>query len=475
MQPKGENNMLIMATTAIMDQLYEKADDLRRSILSTSHEPKSDTLFYISPKGNDSNDGRSPENAWKTLNALSEHSIPSGAEVLFERGGLWRGKFKALSGVTYSSYGSGEKPIICGSPLDGAKTGHWREVLPGIWRYSRKLADDVGGIVFDGGDKHAIKVTQRFMPDGSILDNVTGKPFAGFEDLSEDLSFFHDLGREKVHNDEGGRVYLRSDVNPAERFGEIEFLTRSNIIQVCGDGVTIDDLAIMYGGSHGIGSGTVNDLTVRNCVIGWIGGSLQFYRDGRPTRFGNGVEIYGGCNNYRVLHNHIYQIYDAGATHQLSTGGTNDCIMTDVEYSDNLIEYCTYSIEYFLGKPENDAVRYMSDIRIKNNVMRSAGFGWGHQRPDKDAASHIKSWDSLNKASEFIIEGNDLICSRYMMIHCAADEESSLPVICSNTFLQYDDELGRYGKAPTALKMYDAENTALPELAGNEFYLYREE
>lgn len=467
--------MLIKPTTAVLEQLYDRCSDLRRSILSTSHEPSSDDIYYISPSGDNSNDGRSPTTAWKTLDALEGYSFKKGAEVLFERGGIWRGKFKAQSGVTYSSYGSGEKPIICGSPLDGAKVGHWREVLPGIWRYSRKLCDDVGGMVFNNGSAHAIKVTQRFLSDGNIVDNVTGEPFKGFEDLHEDLSFFHDIGHGKVSNEDGGRIYLRSDEDPAKRFFRIEFLTRGNIIQICGDDVTVDDIAVMYGGSHGIGSGTVKNLTVKNCVIGWIGGSLQFYRDGRPTRFGNGVEIYGGCEHYRVLHNYIYQIYDAGATHQLSTGGTNDCIMSDVEYSDNLIEYCTYSIEYFLGKPENDAVRFMSDIRIKNNILRSAGFGWGHQRPDKNAASHIKSWDSLNKASDFVIEGNDIIFSRYMMIHCGAEDESSLPAVFSNTFLQYNGEFGRYGKSPTELKMYNSEITSDHRLFGNEFYILNEE
>lgn len=475
---KGEFSMLMTPPNALLDQLYEQTDELRKSILSTSHEPDPEhRLFYISPRGNDSNDGLSPATPWKTLAALDASPIPAGSEVLFERSGIWRGKFKALPGVTYSSYGSGEKPRIYGSPLDGAKTGHWREIMPGVWRYSRKLTDDCGGIVFDGGEKHGIKITQRFNPDGSVVDHVSGRPFESFEALADfdDLSFFHDLGREQCHNDDGGRIYLRSDENPAERFGEIEFLTRGNVIRIAGDGVTIDDLCIMYGGSHGIGSGTVSNLTVKNCVIGWIGGSIQFYRDGRPTRFGNGVEIYGGCNGYLVEHCWIYQIYDAGATHQLSTGGDSDCAMTDVEYSDNLIEYCTYNIEYFLGAAVNpSAVRKMSDIRIKNNILRYAGFGWGNQRPDKTAAAHIKGWDSRNEAEDFLIEGNNLICSRYMMIHCGFGEEKWSPVFRSNTFLQYSDgELGRYGKSPTSLMPYDSENVSAGEFAGNEFYILR--
>ena len=130
---KGEFSMLMTPPNALLDQLYEQTDELRKSILSTSHEPDPEhRLFYISPRGNDSNDGLSPATPWKTLAALDAYSIPEGSEVLFERSGIWRGKFKALPGVTYSSYGSGEKPRIYGSPLDGAKTGHWREIIPGV-------------------------------------------------------------------------------------------------------------------------------------------------------------------------------------------------------------------------------------------------------------------------------------------------------------------------------------------------------
>ena len=471
-----ETSMLMSPSASLFAQLHDSSEELRRSILSTSHEPApGKKLFYISPSGNDENDGLSPKSAWRTPGALASHRIPSGSEVLFERGGIWRGKFRAEPGVTYSSYGSGEKPRIYGSELDGAVTGHWREVAPDIWRYSRKLSGDCGGIVFDGGRKHAVKITQSF-ENGDPVDFVTKKPFSGFEDLTEDLTFFHDLGRERVSNDEGGRIYLCSkEGDPAERFSEIEFLTRGNIITVGGDGVTIDDLCIMYGGSHGIGSGTVRDLTVRNCVIGWIGGSLQFYRNGRPTRFGNGVEIYGGCENYTVEHNLISQIYDAGATHQLSTGGDNSCEMSRVRYLDNLIEYCTYSIEYFLGAANDPkAVRKMSDILIRDNILRYAGFGWGDQRPDKSAASHIKGWDSRNEAQDFRIEDNSLIFSRYMLLHCGFGDESWAPVVRGNTFLQYDDrELGRFGVAPTGLKPF---NSPAPEsLAGNEFYAVRDD
>ena len=69
---------------------------------------------------------------------------------------------------------------------------------------------------------------------------------------------------------------------------------------VC-NGAHIDNLCLKYCGSHGVGSGTNEGLRITNCEFGWIGGSIQgesIFGRKHPTRFGNAVEIYGGCDGY---------------------------------------------------------------------------------------------------------------------------------------------------------------------------------
>ena len=69
---------------------------------------------------------------------------------------------------------------------------------------------------------------------------------------------------------------------------------------VC-NGAHIDNLCLKYGDCHGVGSGTNEGLTITNCEFGWIGGSIQgesIFGRNHPTRFGNAVEIYGGCDGY---------------------------------------------------------------------------------------------------------------------------------------------------------------------------------
>lgn len=94
------------------------------------------SIYYVSNKGSDGNDGRSPESAWATPQyALSQQLVPGDA-VLLERGGSWvveaSGEFGLTSsaltipeGVTVGAYGTGEKPILQGC-LDSAKdAGFW--------------------------------------------------------------------------------------------------------------------------------------------------------------------------------------------------------------------------------------------------------------------------------------------------------------------------------------------------------------
>ena len=434
-----------------------RARELKESVYGARPKLPDGPKYYISGSGDDSNSGRSPDSPWRTLSALDNRVIAPGSSVLFRCGDIWRGSFRAAPGVTYSSYGDGDKPALYGSPFDGAKEGGWTEVFPDVWRYSEKLLDDCGGIVFDGGKYHGYKRVVNW-EKGIPEDNISREPFRGYFDLTEDLSFWHDLGREKIRNGEGGYVYLRSELgDPAERFGEIEFLPRVHGISVGGDNVTIDGIKIMYCGAHGIAAGTVKGLTVRDSVLGWIGGGLQYYRDGRPVRFGNGIEIYGGCMDYTIENCHVFQCYDAGLTFQYSSGGDEPIYMDGVVFRNNLIEDCVYSVEYFLGKPaDGRADRQMKNILIGGCVMRRAGYGWGIQRPDKTTPAHIKSWDHYNRLTgSFFIRDNVFDLSRHMMIHISAEKNEWLPVLEGNTYIQTRGaDFGRAGVYPTEMTAY---------------------
>ena len=136
-------------------------------------------VYYLSEKGDDGADGRTPATAWKTTDRLGEEKgkIAPGSFVLFERGGLFRGGFRAEPGVTYAAYGKGPKPRIYSSPENGADPSKWEKTdAKNVWRY--KIGNkDVGTMVFNEGEAHAIKILPIYNQDGTFTQQYGKRPF----------------------------------------------------------------------------------------------------------------------------------------------------------------------------------------------------------------------------------------------------------------------------------------------------------
>ena len=427
----------------VLSYIDQRAEKLKKEILSSkSSVPKTGTVYYVSAsEGNDSFDGLSPEHPVQSLQKVSELPLKEGDAVLFRRGDVFRGCVKTHAGCTYSAYGKGQKPRLYGSPCDAAKEGTWKETdTKNVWAFSLPFPNDIGTLVFDEGKGGcAQKVMKVRHEDGTTTHIETGEPFSSYRDLHTDLEFWHDY-------QETGTVYLCSTKgNPAERFKSIELLVKTHILYAQ-DGISVDNLCLKYCGGHGIGAGTVSSLRVAFCELGWIGGSIQgesLFGRNCPTRYGNAIEIYGGCEHFKVDHCYIYEVYDAGITHQFSSGGTNDIRMEDVSYTNNLVEDCVYAIEYFVGKPADEkTTRYMKNIRIQDNILRRAGYGWGSQRPDKGTPAVLKSWGHYNCASDFLVENNIISQSKFFLLNVAADSADWLPQFRGNLYVQEKDEKG---------------------------------
>ena len=87
------------------------------------------TAYYVSDsEGDDSNDGRTPQTAFKTFNRVNGMVFSGGNSILLKRGDTWRGQSLQPSGdgakdapVIISSYGEGENPVIAAG--NGLATG----------------------------------------------------------------------------------------------------------------------------------------------------------------------------------------------------------------------------------------------------------------------------------------------------------------------------------------------------------------
>ena len=429
-------------------------------------------IYYVSSDGNDENDGTSPNSAWRTLDRVNKSWFCAGDGVLFRRGDLFRGEVYTKAGVTYGAYGEGEKPKFFGWDEDLAKCGLWTlfDAEKNIWKYVKKLPD-AGTLVFDGGKAHSRKLIPSYVNLQFVCRGDESRVFDMRTEMTNDLDIFWKfdtlLHRRPSHgmdfpipqtgNDCYGELYLKCDRgNPGEVFDSIEAVVDRRAFWIKkNENVHIDNICMKYY-CFGVSSvGTTVGLSVTNCEIGWVGGNIQHYAGTDPnypegtrgsvTRFGNAVEIYGGCENYTVSNCYIYQSYDAGITHQLNT--RKKAVMKDVSYTDNLIEYCVYGIEYFLDQLDGENESYMENVRISGNIIRNTGYGWGQQRHNTNTPAAIKSWSFTNPARNYSVCNNIFDRSAYRLLHLVAYDLASCPKMSGNTYIQsLGGMLGQYGE-----------------------------
>ena len=418
-------------------------------------------VYYVSASGSDSNNGTSENTPWKSLSKVSSVSLSSGDVVLFKRGDVFRGQLSMKDGVTYSAYGQGSKPCIYGSPENAADASSWSllEGFDNIWVYKNEIPD-VGLVVLNDGENLGLKVNTYF--SGNRFVDADGNDFDIVATLDKNYEFFSEcdsvIGSNgyPVLSKSTGKLYFYCDKgNPAEVFESIELCCYGNILNGSNTkNVIVDNLCVKYGGSHGIGTSNATNFTVRNCEIAWIGGSIQSYNatTGKAIRYGNGVQVHSACNGYYVHDNYIYQVFDAGITHQQGDLLGTNCLFTNISYKNNVIEKCAWSVEYYMNTPGAGFEHKMSNIDISGNIMRLSGSGFGQYRDDEwHYPCHIMSWwnesSNSNKADGDTVTITDNIFDRCekSLVEIHAAEETSLPIVSGNTYIQYvDGVLGRY-------------------------------
>ncbi len=360
----------------VLEEIDEKTEQYKQNVLDSANMDLSSitgTIYYVSPTGNDQNDGLSPQTAWKTLGKVSSAVLSSGDAVLFERGAEFRGKITAkAAGVTYSAYGTGAKPIINGSKQDYADPDLWVETnIENVYKLTA-VVKDVGFVALNHS-KELGKYDELMGTMRVSGVSYNGELFTNQYDLHSDLEAYSNLSTNTLY-------MYSSKGNPGERFSSIELGEDGDLLEISSKkNMTIDNIDFRYGGGHGVGgsggfanydsngnftgiSGCAN-LTVTNCIFSWIGGSNLH----DTTRYGNAVEIFGSVDGYYVENNWIYQIYDTGVTHQVSSSSTGNTLMQDILYKDNLIEYCHWSAELTDTQMTPKAI-----LSAKNHISRKS-------------------------------------------------------------------------------------------------------
>ncbi len=444
MIPKFDN--MKYASSELIASLDSKFETSKKAILSSKSDYQvsggGKTYYVSSSEGNDANDGLSPARAWATVGKVNETEVPDGSVILFRRGDVWNraGRLHSKSNVTFSAYGEGEKPVFAWY-IDASASSDWTEVgknlyvysgfyvsadpkdydgndvldryprldLPGSYVTSTDFdGDDIGNILFNDDAGWGVKVMKKnyadirvdigTVPTGFGMLTQEVKPFVDQKDLTTHLEFYH--------NPFESRVYLYCEGgNPGSVFKNIKLVLKEYLFfgatpAVC-ENVKIDNLAFKYVGCHGVSLNGAKNVTIQNCEIGWCGGSVQGYTWGNrdePTRFGEGIQNWGNCDNFRILNNYIHQIYDGATSSQQSTWGKlPECIVHDVDVIGNCYENNSACIEFWMNlTPEqgNNEKYMFKDWNISENLMRRTGCGFGGTRPITPEGGSVHFTDS---------------------------------------------------------------------------------
>ncbi len=390
----ASDSVYVEASDAIVDKYMKEADALVQEIKNSPTTVEvSGTKYYVSSSsGNDSNDGLTPETAWETINKVNSMTFKAGDGVFFKRGDTFRfvGSLSAQSGVTYSAYGNGAKPLFMCS-VDASGADNWIESsIENVYIYTKTPGGDdrdIGTIIFDGGRAWGVMVTA--MKNGYRLYNgpvfngidpiydIKTSVFKGAESLQGNLEFYHDRDNDILY------LYCKNG-NPSEVFTSIELLDDDPAILLESDDtrwahdITIDNIAI-YGASYGVSGQSVKNITVQYCTFEWIGGNVQMgsfdFGGDQVTRYGNAVESFGSCDNFIIRYNYASQVYDCCWTAQ-STGAST---MNNLQIYKNVAEYANTGSEVWLT-----AEGTVTNMQIYDNYDRYIGYGFSHQRPGGD-------------------------------------------------------------------------------------------
>jgi hypothetical protein len=332
--------------------------------------------YYVSPNGNDSNEGTSNLLAWRTIDKVNKQSFPAGTQILFEGGQHFEGSLlfefddagTPARPIVVSSYGEGRATIQGGggNGIVVHNTGGFTIANINVVG-SGRTNNESSGISFINDLDGDVKIDYVRIE----LVDVSGFGKYGITvDGNKGLSGYRDVGVEHVESHDNGLagIYVQGDYNPeAEGFAHenvfVRYARSYNNPGVpgrkeshSGSGIILSDV------DHGVIERSVAHDNGWQCESS-LGGPIGIWAWGS-----NAVTIQYNESH----HNRVAGIKDGGGF-DLDGGMTNSVMQYNYSHDNDGAGYLM--MQFVDARPyANNTLRY----NISQNDGRKNGYGGIH-------------------------------------------------------------------------------------------------
>jgi len=219
-----------------------------------------DSAYYIDAvNGNDGNDGKTPQQAWKTLNNINNTTINAGNKILFRVGQKWQGQLNiknsgtAENPITIGSYGEGAKPII--SALNIVKIDKW-------YPYNGVGDNGLGAEFKEDVSDPANTWLAVILDDHPYRIKINSQEVLGaFDSLELSDTFKWSYNRDK----DGTVFYYYGNDKPSQI--ETSVFTSPLYIHDC-QNIVVENIELEGGFVAGIFIDNANDITIQKVTVG---------------------------------------------------------------------------------------------------------------------------------------------------------------------------------------------------------------
>lgn len=318
---------------------------------------------------------------------------------------MFFGYLRGLYGCEVTSYGTGDKPVVCGFRVLRNPSA-WVNEGGNVWRLKLNADSDFAGI-----DSRVASTPERFYDIGCIYnpvtDSIIGHMVKSKAELLKPGDFFtsSEFRKEDFQNRSFEYVYIYSAEPPSE-MGNLCFPVFEYGVSTLRD-TKISGIAFVGFSFHGAALMTRSQLI--DCDFDIIGGALEV---GAPkwVRFGNGVELWAaGYNDNTITGCTISRTYDTATTIQ----GSGDNIVNSQGnwFRDNKIIHCRQAFEYWLTNPQGNP--QFVNCGFTGNVCYMMGDNGFNSPEPRDA--DILSYSNTPQPIE--ISGNTFYGAPYFCAH----------------------------------------------------------